>query len=278
MSDDADEYVDIRGLGRCVHLQVDDPMLRADLRYLWADCSARPDWSCRDVEPDLAVHVHGLGPWHVESAAHDETCGDRESAVGAACAAVNVTLATQTPLLAVHAAVVAKRGVTVVIPGESGAGKTTLTVALLQQGWAYATDEAYAVDWDSDVARAYPRPLGISDWTAETLAVTGGVPGIEERFVRAGDLGAQAVTELLTVGHIVLLDRTSGAYPAKPSLTSAHRADALEMMLRESFTHYRRPEQALLRLSDVVRAADVWRLRYGDPAIAARFIDDAFAS
>ncbi|MGH8889218.1 MAG: hypothetical protein ACRDV3_05575 [Acidothermaceae bacterium] len=254
-----------------MRLRVDDPALRADLHYLWADCSGVLG------EPDFVVRVRGLGPWQVESAVHNEACADRASAVGAACAAVNVTLATQTPLLAVHAAVVVKRGVTLLIPGQSGAGKTTLAVALLQQGWAYATDEAYAIDWESDLAPAYPRPLGISDWTAKTLAVTGGVPGPEERFMRAGDLGVVAVTDPLAIRHIILLDRSGCDSTASPSLTSAHRVDALETMLRESFTHYRRPELALLRLTDVVKAAEVWRLRYGDPAAAALFVDGAFA-
>ncbi len=273
------QAIDVHGLRRSARVVIDDAELRRDIRSLWADCPAPPG------DPDFVIEVRDAEPWLIAVTPRDDGEGlpgetsrqradDRPSAVAATCAAINVTFATQTPLLAVHAAVLSKNGTTLLVPGHSGAGKTTLTVALLQRGWAYATDEAFATDWDADTAYPYPRPLGVSDWTAKALGVAGGVTGPGERFLRAADLGASVITEPVVVRHVVLLDRSGeDSPPDVPSLRSVHRVDALQVLMRESFTHYRHPEQALIRLADVVRAARPWQLRYDDPAAAADLLD-----
>jgi hypothetical protein len=257
-----DQPVDVFALGLFVRVFIDDPDLREIARALWADCHG-----VAESGADFVVHVTGSEPWHIASDAYTEDAESLPAAVGSVCAAINVTFATRTPLLAVHAAVVCRNGSTILIPGQSGAGKTTLTVALLQSGFAYATDEAFAVDWESAVAHPYPRPMGVSDWTAQTLATPAGIAGIGERFLRATDLDASVVTEPLSVDHIVLLDRSASV--TDPILAPVHRAEALEVLLHESFTHYYSPERAVRRLADVVESAQTWTLSYSGPLQAA---------
>ncbi len=267
--DDAKATIAVAALDLRVHVLIEDARLRDAVRHLWAGCL-----STTDGEPDQVVRVKGEEPWHVASDAYSEEAATFPAAVAGACAAVNVTLATRTPLLAVHAAVLQKNGTTIVVPAESGGGKTTLTVALLRAGWSYASDEAYALDWKSALPFAYPRPLGVSDWTAEKLGVSAGILGEGERFLRAGDLGAPLAVRPLKADHVVLLDRSAPV--SEPALGNVHRAEALEKLLRQSFTHYYAAEKAVRLLADVVRGAQTWRLKYADPLDAAALLSTTF--
>src|SRR3954452_6291040 len=82
----------------------------------------------------------------------------------------------------IHAGVVRHGGHAIVIPGHSGAGKTTLTAALVRAGASYYSDE-YAVLDDDGLVHPYPRrpspgrladqPLarGTADWLRQAAGV-----------------------------------------------------------------------------------------------------------
>ena len=61
-------------------------------------------------------------------------------------------------------------GRTVVVHGVSGAGKTTLTAALVQAGLAYVTDETVCLDPDTLVIEPFPKPLTVKPGSQELLA------------------------------------------------------------------------------------------------------------
>ena len=64
--------------------------------------------------------------------------------------------------LLVHAgAVVAPDGTAVLLPGPSGAGKTTLVAGLVRAGFGYLSDEAGAIDPATLCVHAFARPLGL---------------------------------------------------------------------------------------------------------------------
>lgn len=62
-----------------------------------------------------------------------------------------------------HAAAVARDGELVLLAGESGAGKTTLTLALLDAGWTYLSDDLAPVSIDTGLVHPFPKPLGVKD-------------------------------------------------------------------------------------------------------------------
>ena len=65
-----------------------------------------------------------------------------------------------------HAAAVARGRDLVLLAGESGAGKTTLTLALLDAGWAYLSDDVAPVETDTGLVHPFPKPLGLKDPSA----------------------------------------------------------------------------------------------------------------
>ena len=62
-------------------------------------------------------------------------------------------------------------GEVVLLPATSGYGKTTLTAALLQAGWAYGTDEAVGVREGSLESVTYAKPLVLDATSREVLGL-----------------------------------------------------------------------------------------------------------
>lgn len=62
-----------------------------------------------------------------------------------------------------HAAAVARDGELILLAGESGAGKTTLTLALLDAGWTYLSDDLAPVSVTTGLVHPFPKPLGVKD-------------------------------------------------------------------------------------------------------------------
>lgn len=65
-----------------------------------------------------------------------------------------------------HAAAVARDGELVLLAGESGAGKTTLTLALLEDGWTYLSDDLAPVSAETGLVHPFPKPLGVKEASA----------------------------------------------------------------------------------------------------------------
>ena len=60
-----------------------------------------------------------------------------------------------------HASVVGRGDELLLLPGESGAGKTTLTLHLTTRGWSFGGDDVCPLDLGSGRVRALPRPIGL---------------------------------------------------------------------------------------------------------------------
>lgn len=103
------------------------------------------------------------------------------------------SLALETPAtdVHVHAAVTSLEGRAIVLPGASGAGKTTLAAALTLGGWSYLSDEVAAIGLDGAVVRPYPRPLALEPGSFDL------VPGALRRW-------PANVPQLMTDLHLVL--------------------------------------------------------------------------
>ena len=89
-----------------------------------------------------------------------------------------------------HAGAVEFDGRVVVVTGESGRGKSTLTAALVRAGGAYLTDELVIIEPENLRVRPYPKPLDLDPTSLELL----GLPPddgfvVAKRHVAPSELG-----------------------------------------------------------------------------------------
>jgi HprK-related kinase A len=85
--------------------------------------------------------------------------------------ALNWCVATRTfTHLILHAAVVARDGRALLIPGQSGQGKSTLCAALAARGWRHVADEFALLDPANLRVTAHPRPISLKNRSLEALA------------------------------------------------------------------------------------------------------------
>lgn len=65
--------------------------------------------------------------------------------------------------IVIHAAVVEKNGYALVLPGDPGAGKSTLCAALALSDWRLFSDELTIIDRQTLTVRPVPRPISLKD-------------------------------------------------------------------------------------------------------------------
>jgi len=105
---------------------------------------------------------------------------------------LQITLALASPWRTfIHAGAVGWRGKAIVIPGNSGAGKTTLTAALVRAGATLLSDEHAVLDRQGRV-HPYPRPLRMLK-----------EKGVGKRSVTVEELGGRAGRRPLPIGLIL---------------------------------------------------------------------------
>ena len=173
---------------------------------------------------------------------------------------------------AVHAGVVASDGAAIAFPAESGTGKSTLTAACLDAGFAYVSDEALCIDPRDCRVVPYPKPIALAP---NTWALVGyAVPGTTDSDTKITQspyaFGANVVdvASRLRLAHVVELARVGGT----PRLVARPRADTITLLLAMSFNHYKRPRVAFEVASQLAAQSRAWRLEYGDPREAATLL------
>ena len=133
----------------------------------------------------------------------------------------------------VHAGVVGWRGRSIVIPGSSMSGKTTLVRALVRAGATYYSDE-YAVLDERGRVHPYPRPLAIRQ--------SGGRPA---KRIHPEALGGTTGVRPLPLGLVVVTSYRPGVR-WRPRALSPGRA-VLELFAH-TISARRDPERALATL------------------------------
>lgn len=165
--------------------------------------------------------------------------------------------------LLLHAAAVAHRGRTLLIPGESGAGKTTLTAWLAANGFDYLSDELVHLPDVGETLNPFRRPLNIK------RAARAGLEGVV-----AFD-GSQALIET-PEGYLI---RQSAGTPnasaptlllfpafeagARLEITPLRSGRAALDLLRCLVNARRLPEGGLRQVSRLARTVPAFTLRYG---------------
>lgn len=159
----------------------------------------------------------------------------------------------------VHAGAVAWRDQIILIPGDSFAGKTTLTAELVRAGAVYYSDEFAILDSDA-LVHPFQKPLSMRDRKTRAAEQTD--------FPVEHFRGVQGETPL-PVGLVVITEYQPRARWQPEVLTAGN--GALEI-LKHANNSLKHPEIVLPVLQKVAEQAKIIKTKRGDAARAARLI------
>jgi hypothetical protein len=159
-------------------------------------------------------------------------------------------------LVFVHAGVVGIDGRAILIPGRSGAGKTTLVAELVRAGATYYSDEFAVLDASGRV-HPFAKPLSIR--TADGRTVSTPVESL------GGTAGVRPLPPLL----VALATHKPGARWKAERLTPGQ---ALLALLAHTVPVRRRPAASLGALRAALRHAVVMKGSRGDAALTAQML------
>jgi hypothetical protein len=183
--------------------------------------------------------------------------------------------------LIIHAAVIERDGMAVIMPGAPGAGKSTLCAVLVNRGWRLLTDELAMIVERDGTLMPIPRPVSLKNESIEIVRnyAPGAVFG--ELFLD---------TKKGTVAHMKPADdsvrrakeRPHPAWlimpryiPGSPAtLRPASKAQFCLQMANNSFNYNILDEQGFNMLADLVERCDCYDFYYSDLNQAIQVFDN----
>lgn len=187
--------------------------------------------------------------------------------------------------LIVHAAVVAKEDKALLLPGEPGAGKSTLCAALVSRGWRLLSDEMALINPHNLRITPVPRPIGLKNDSIDIMqrfdaqAVIGTpvadtAKGTVAHMRPPDDSIRRADTDARPVGIVFPLYSTGSA----TQLEAITRGKALLRIVEQSFNYHILEADAFEALKRLVSVTPVFDLRYSDLNSAISHIDALHAN
>lgn len=183
--------------------------------------------------------------------------------------------------LLIHSAVVEKNGLGVILPGEPGAGKSTLCAALVLRGWRLLSDEMTVIDLDTLDLIPVVRPVSLKNASIEVIrgfapeAVIS-PPALDTlkgtvAHLRVPPESIARMDEPARAGAIVFPRYQPGAVPARAGAETPGRS--LLRIARNTFNYSLLGERAFAALTTVVQGSRCHDLAYADLDEAIRWFD-----
>lgn len=171
--------------------------------------------------------------------------------------------------LLLHAAVLERHGRCVILPGDPGAGKSTLTAALMLSGWRLLSDEMTIIDRDDGLLVPLARPVSLKNRSIDVIrafsrdAVFGETAhdthkGTVSHLRPSADSVAR-MTEKGRAAHIVFPRWEAGAETA---LTRRPKADAFMHAATHAFNYSLLGRLGFDLTAALIDACECWDFRY----------------
>ena len=170
-----------------------------------------------------------------------------------------------------HASSLEVDGQALILPGDPGSGKTTLTAGLLTRGWSYLCDEFALIDPWARTVHPYPRALCIKESSFGVVERLG-LPLCRKTpyhkatkgrvaFLNPLDVSADIVGRPSLVRWVVF---PTYVPRAKATLQPMARSQAAYQLAKQCFNIRLDQQRVLASLAAVARGADCYRLIAGD--------------
>lgn len=155
------------------------------------------------VTYSVSTEQRSKGPWYTLRAGDEIVAGtpDPERVAEQLLWRVSAdALAGCEEYLLVHAGAISTPDAQgILVLGDSGAGKTTLVAALVQEGYGYLSDEAGVIDLGDGTMHPWPRPLGFEPATQQMVRFA----GHGSRHVLAESLRPGAIGTRCRIRHVI---------------------------------------------------------------------------
>ena len=181
----------------------------------------------------------------------------------------------------VHSAAVARDGAGFLLPGPSGSGKSSLTMALIGRGYRYMSDELAAVDLTTNELHSVPKPLGIKDISifpelSRRQDFWFG-PGPEEKvreepvwYVHPEDVLPNCIGSPVPIRYIIF----PKYHPdTAPRLETLGAGQVMELLLQNSVNFRRFGSIGFDLLAEMVEEAECFSLSFNDLDMATTLIN-----
>jgi HprK-related kinase A len=183
--------------------------------------------------------------------------------------------------LLLHAAVLERHGRAVILPGDPGAGKSTLAAALMLSGWRLLSDELTMIDRDDGLIVPLARPVSLKNRSIEIIrafdprAVLGDVALDTHKgtvaHLRPSTESVTRMAERARPAHIVFPRWRPGT---NSYLRPRAKADAFMHNATHAFNYSLLGRQGFELNAALIDACDCWDFEYSRLDDALRIFDD----
>ncbi len=246
----------------------------------WAE-SLYPCAQCAAAEPQRIFRVEKAKGRYYWSEGASEVAVARDWAELFAAAEWRLTRALMEGLPALyqlHAGVVAMNGRALVLCGQSGAGKTSLTIGLALRGAAIYSDEVALFDTNSGRVLAFPRDLIVRQATVALFPQIGELElppwkiFSDQRHVSPQGWCGAAGSPILCASFVYpQLDIGGG----EPRLRRLGPAEAARRILEQSFNVTQWGRGAIDFVATLAEQYPAWELVFADAGRAADYVLDS---
>ena len=173
--------------------------------------------------------------------------------------------------LMLHAGVVERDGQALILPATPGSGKTTLSAALLLDGWRLLSDEFGLVDYRSGLMRPFPRALPLKNRSIDIIRERAPSDALGPVFekTRKGDVAhLRPPATSLARQHEparpawILFPRFVAGSPLM--LKPLSRSVAFTRLSQNAFNYRLLGETGFLQLCALVRHCRCWSAQFSD--------------
>ncbi len=179
--------------------------------------------------------------------------------------------------LMLHAAVLERNGQALIMPGDPGAGKSTLTAALMLDGWRLLSDEIALIDRDDGLLYGLARPVSLKNASIDIIRAhsTDAVLGEAARDTHKGTVAhlrpTAASLELIAIparARWIVFPRWKADADAR--LTPHSKAAAFLHLASHAFNYSLLGALGFQRAAALMDACDCWDFEYSQLADALR--------
>ena len=226
---------------------------------VWGKYKVEFDWEGRSPFPALPLaHAHPLFEW-----------------------GLNWCVATASGLdTVIHSAVVERQGYALLLPGQPGAGKSTLCAALALTDWRLLSDELTIISQSDGLVQSIPRPISLKGASIDLIGgqfpmVDMTIPVLDTHkgsiaYARPPSTSVAVSQASAKIGYVVFPKYMAGL---SLDVMPLSHAETLAELMKNTFNVGLLGTQGFEALAVAIMHAKCYAVEYGDLASIVQWVD-----